>query len=158
MVSMLPQYLWRCPHYLWWCPCCLNTCGGVHVTCDGVPAMVSMLPQYLWRCTCDGVHATSIHVAVSTFPMVVSVLQASTATCQPTGRRHWCRSATTCPSQPPSACSSAIYLPVSLSAQGPQREGGGFLMSPTCLESQGCQLDPTFLYRLSCSSGLKAIN
>ena len=28
---------------------------------------------------------------------------------------------------------------------------GGFLMSPPCMESQGCQFDPTFLYLLSCS-------
>ena len=34
----------------------------------------------------------------------------------------------------------------------PQREAVGFLMSPPCLESQGCQFDPTFLYPLSCSS------
>ena len=28
----------------------------------------------------------------------------------------------------------------------PRREAGGFLMSPSCLESHGCQFDPTFLY------------
>ena len=31
-------------------------------------------------------------------------------------------------------------------------EARGFLMSPPCLESQGCQFDPTVLYILSCSS------
>ena len=31
-------------------------------------------------------------------------------------------------------------------------EAGGFLMSPPCLDSQGCQFDPSFLYLLSCSS------
>ena len=33
-----------------------------------------------------------------------------------------------------------------------RREAGGFLMSPPCLESQGCQFDPKFLYLLSCSA------
>ena len=36
--------------------------------------------------------------------------------------------------------------------KAPRREAGGFLMSPSCLESQGCKFDPTFLYLLSCSS------
>ena len=30
----------------------------------------------------------------------------------------------------------------------PRREAGVFLMSPPCLESQGCQFDPTFIYLL----------
>ena len=34
----------------------------------------------------------------------------------------------------------------------PEGEAGGFLMSTPCLESQGCQFDPTFLYHLSCFS------
>ena len=34
----------------------------------------------------------------------------------------------------------------------PPKGGRGFLMSPPCLESQGCPFDPTFLYLLSCSS------
>ena len=33
-----------------------------------------------------------------------------------------------------------------------RREAGGFMMSPPCLEFQGCQFDPTFLFLLSCSS------
>ena len=32
----------------------------------------------------------------------------------------------------------------------PRREAGGFMMSPPCLDSQGCQFDPTFvLYIIS---------
>ena len=34
----------------------------------------------------------------------------------------------------------------------PPKGDRGFLMSPSCLESQGCQFDPTFLYFLFCSS------
>ena len=44
-----------------------------------------------------------------------------------------------------------LILGVDLGA-GPVGRQGGFLMSPPCLESLGCQLDPTFLYLLSCSS------
>ena len=40
----------------------------------------------------------------------------------------------------------------SLSASVLRREAGGSLMSPPCLESQGFQFDPAFLYLLSCSS------
>ena len=34
----------------------------------------------------------------------------------------------------------------------PLKGGRGFLMFPPCLESQGCQFDPTFLYLFFCSS------
>ena len=36
-----------------------------------------------------------------------------------------------------------------LSTVTPWRETGRFLMSPLCLESQGCQFDPTFLLYIS---------
>ena len=49
-------------------------------------------------------------------------------------------------------CSHSSLFPVSSMVRS-RREAGGFLMSPPCLESQGCQFDPTFLlYLLSCSS------
>ena len=50
----------------------------------------------------------------------------------------------------PDALSTLVSL--AINTPRPPREAGGFLMSPPCLESQGCQFDPTFLYLLSCSS------
>ena len=46
----------------------------------------------------------------------------------------------------------AESLPLVIAPSSPWREAEGFLMSPPCLESQGCQFEPTFLYLLSCSS------
>ena len=49
-----------------------------------------------------------------------------------------------------------LYIYIVLSINGLKQinaEGrAAILMSPPCLESQGCQFDPTFLYLLSCSS------
>ena len=44
-----------------------------------------------------------------------------------------------------SVCRQRPWMSVSACVP-PRREARGFLLSPPCLESQGCQFDPTFLY------------
>ena len=51
-------------------------------------------------------------------------------------------------------CFATVFLEPDPLFEASTRECHHFLMSPTCLESQGCQFDPTFLYLLSCSSAL----
>ena len=62
-------------------------------------------------------------------------------------------------------CNSTIYISSSLPVPSPivsttvdatliHYSLRGFLMSPPCLESQGCQFHPTLIYLLSCSSAL----